>query len=68
MKHRNYKVSFKSYFKPTPQRIKQIGNALFTTAVALSTFSYVLKNETAGMVIFAVGAVGKFLTEFFEEK
>lgn len=68
MEKRKYKIGFKHYFKPTPERIKRLGNALFTTAIAFSTFSYVLQNQTAGMVIFAVGAVGKFITEFFTEE
>ena len=62
-----YKLfSMQHFIAPTPKKIVRIGNAL----VALSMSSggaaaFLSSNKIAGGVIFALGAIGKFLLTFY---
>ena len=58
--------SVKSYYKPTPRKWRKIGDALL--GVSLIAIPSELSGYTwLSISIFALGVVGKFLTNFFSE-
>jgi len=59
------KVSLKSYYKPTPKKMRQIGDTLLLFSLCIST--YFIENPKAMLISSISGAVGKFITNFFTE-
>lgn len=59
--------SWKHFFKPTPKNIARLGNALFMASTSVALPAALMDHPVLAAVIFAVGAVGKFLSQFFTE-
>lgn len=68
----------KNYYKPTPKKWRQIGDAILATSVfitsggllAFDTLSQIFTAKELKIIIgcaFALGVIGKFLTNFFKD-
>ena len=56
-----------NYYAPTPKKWRQLGDALL--AVALMGIPAELAGyKWVGLTLFALGIIGKFLTNFFKEE
>ncbi len=59
-------MKMKSYYKPTPVRMRKLGDALL--GVSLIGIPAELSGYTwVSLSLFAFGIIGKFLTNFFTE-
>jgi len=57
----------KNYYAPTPKKWRQLGDALL--AVSLMGIPAELAGyKWVGLTLFALGIIGKFLTNFFKEE
>ncbi len=61
------KFSWKSYYKPTPKRLRVFGDTLLSTAMIASTFSVFMEKNTVAITIAIIGCLGKFVSNFFTE-
>lgn len=61
------KMSWNNYFKPTPKRIKILGDSLAGSAVFIATISMVNGYEKIAVAVAVIGMVGKFLSNFFAD-
>lgn len=60
-------IGIKNYFKPTPKKIRIIGDSLLATSIFLTGYSLIMDNKTFGIVVLAIGGLGKFLSNLFTE-
>jgi len=71
-------MSLKNYYKPTPKKWRKIGDAFLAVGVfvtsggllAFDTLSQIFSDKELKLIIgiaFALGVLGKFLTNFFKE-
>ena len=58
-------MKFKGYFQPTPKRFRVLGDSL--AAVSLFVAGLNLDNPKLMLISGVIGAVGKFLTNFFTD-
>jgi uncharacterized PurR-regulated membrane protein YhhQ (DUF165 family) len=69
----------KNYYKPTPKKWRQIGDAILGTSVfittggllAFDTLQQIFTPKELKIIIgcaFALGVIGKFLTNFFKSE
>ena len=65
---RTYKFGTKSFFENTPSLFRRIGNMFFSISSLGGTFAFLLEDKKIGFILFAMGAVGKVLTEFFSQE
>jgi hypothetical protein len=65
--NKKYKLSFKGIFEPTPSLFKRIGLALIAAATFGAGLTFVNDDMVFSVVVFALGLIGKFITEFFSE-
>jgi hypothetical protein len=61
------KNMLKNYYKPTPVKWRKLGDALLAVAL-IGIPANLTGHEWIGITLFAVGIVGKFLTNFFTEE
>jgi hypothetical protein len=59
------KFTRKSYYTPTPKKMRQIGDTLLLFSLCVST--YFIENPKAMLISSVSGALGKFLTNFFTD-
>lgn len=57
-----------NYFKPTPKRIRIIGDGLLTISTTLSAYSTLMENKYISISVIIMGLLGKFITNLFAEK
>lgn len=62
------KFSMKSYWLPTPNKMRKIGDALLGVFSITSMSSMIMDNKTLAIVSLILGVVGKVLTNFFGEE
>lgn len=62
------KFSVKSYWAPTPNKMRKIGDALLGVFSITSMSSMFLDNKTLAITSLIIGVVGKVLTNFFGEE
>ena len=60
------KFGTKEYYKPTPQKLRKLGDALLAVSLVAIPVS-LAGNELAGYILLGFGIVGKFLTNYFSE-
>ncbi len=58
---------YKHYFKPTPKRIRIIGDSVVAAATFAASISVLNGHAIAGTIIMIIGAAGKFVSNFFSE-
>ncbi len=56
-----------NYWKPTPKKWRKIGDALLATSTFITGAAIIGNYHTLGLIFLIIGAVGKFLTNFFAE-
>lgn len=64
--HRPRAMKLKNYFKPTPKRFRVIGDSI--AAASLFVAGLNLDHPKLMLLIGVLGAVGKFVTNFFAEE
>ena len=67
METKETKFGWDSYFKPTPQLFRRIGDSLLVACTLASTYTVLQDYKVVTLVILFLGIVGKFMTNFFSE-
>lgn len=62
------KLSWKSYWKPTPKRIRKLADAILAGATLASTYSHIVDYPKVGIAIMVVSVIAKILSNFLEEE
>jgi hypothetical protein len=62
------KFGWKSYFAPTPKRIRIFGDSLAAAGTFGASIAVLNGHPIAGTIIMIVAVVGKFISNFFTEK
>lgn len=62
------KFSFKSYFAPTPKRMRVLGDSLAAAGTFGASIVILNGHPVAGTVIMVVAVIGKFISNFFAEE
>ena len=61
------KFSVKSYWAPTPKKIRKFADALLAGAMTVSTISFAMDHHNIAMVVLITAGIAKFLSNFFGE-
>jgi hypothetical protein len=61
------KATIKGYYKPTPVKMRKLGDALLAVAIAAETTQAIKGHSILMTVIALLGLAGKFLTNFFSD-
>jgi hypothetical protein len=56
-----------SYYKPTPKKWRQLGDALLAVSTFITAQAIVSDMKSIALTAVILGALGKFLTNFFSE-
>jgi len=62
------KFSVKSYWAPTPNKMRKIGDALLGVFSITSMSSMIMDNKALAITSLVIGVLGKVLTNFFGEE
>lgn len=62
------KFKVKSYYQPTPKKMRKIGDALLGASQFLTGYSIVMDEKYLAFTCIAIGTIGKFMTNFFVEE
>ena len=62
------KFKIKSYYQPTPAKLRKIGDALLGASQFLTGYSIVMDEKYLAFACIAIGTIGKFMTNFFVEE
>lgn len=60
-------MKLKNYWKPTPKKWRQFGDALLAMSMYAETQQALEEHTSLLTAIVIVGLIGKFLTNFFSE-
>jgi len=61
------KVGIKEYHKPTPKKLRKLGDALLSVSTAITGAGIASDNDILAYVSLFTGIAGKFLTNMFSE-
>jgi len=61
------KFCLKSYWAPTPKKIRKIADSLLGSAMLLSSFAFVNDYKTIAIVVMITAGVAKFFSNFFAD-
>lgn len=62
------KFSWKSYFEPTPKRMRVFGDSLAAAGTFGASVVILNGHPVAGTVIMVVAVIGKFISNFFKDE
>lgn len=62
------KFKVKSYYQPTPKKMRKIGDALLGASQFMTGYSIVMDEKWLAFICIAIGTIGKFMTNFFVEE
>ena len=62
------KFKIKSYYQPTPAKMRKLGDALLGASQFLTGYSIVMDEKYLAFTCIAIGTIGKFMTNFFVEE
>ena len=64
------KIQFKikSYYQPTPAKMRKLGDALLAASQFLTGYAIVMEEKWLAFTCIAIGTLGKFMTNFFVEE
>jgi hypothetical protein len=62
------KFSKKGYWKPTPKKMRKMGDALLGVFSITSVSSMIMDNKSLAIASLIIGVVGKVLSNFFTEE
>lgn len=57
----------KNYYKPTPKKWRQLGDALLGVSTTITGFAIVEDHKWIAFSALILGVIGKFLTNFFSD-
>jgi len=57
----------KKYYSPTPLKWRKLGDALLAASTTITTYAIYNDMKSIAITALIMGAVGKFLTNFFSE-
>jgi len=66
MEKKSLKFGLSEYSKPTPRKLRRLGDGLLLISTIMTNEAMVTKPVIASVVLIC-GVVGKFLTNFFSE-
>lgn len=61
------KFSWKSYFKPTPKRMRVFGDSLAACGTFGASIAILNGNPIVGTIVMVVAIIGKFISNFFTD-
>lgn len=61
------KITWKSYFEPTPKLIRKLADSILGGATLASTWAFVAEHETAAIITMVAAVVAKILSNFFTD-
>lgn len=61
------KFELSGYYKPTPEKIRKVGDILQYGAQIATGASIVNEKPELGLIVMIVGSIGKILSNFFVE-
>ena len=61
------KFTLKSYWAPTPKKLRKLGDALLGVFTVTSMSSMITDHKTLAITSLIIGVLGKVLTNFFSE-
>jgi hypothetical protein len=67
MEKKSLKFGLAEYSKPTPRKLRRLGDGLLL-ASSLITNELMVTNPAIASITLIVGTIGKFLTNFFSEQ
>ncbi len=56
------------YFKPTPKRLRMLGDALLGVSLFITSSAIATDNDIIAYIALGIGIAGKFCTNFFKEE
>lgn len=56
-----------NYYKPTPKKWRQLGDSLLSVGTFVGSYAAFAEMKWVTIAVFALGVVGKFLTNFFKD-
>lgn len=62
------KFSWKSYFEPTPKRMRVFGDSLAAAGTFGASVVILNGHPVAGTVIMVMAVIGKFISNFFKDE
>lgn len=62
------KFGFKHYFKPTPKRIRVLGDSMAAASVFVSGLAISSGHEKLALCVSIAGWAGKFISNFFTDE
>jgi hypothetical protein len=62
------KFEFGGYYKPTPSKIRKVGDIMQYGAQIATGASIVNNKPELGLIVMIIGAVGKVLSNFFVDE
>lgn len=68
MKKQKMKISFKSYFEPTPKLVRKIADSLLAGATLASTFTFIMDYHKVALSIMVISVVAKVLSNFLSDE
>lgn len=60
-------MTIKNYYKPTPRKWRQLGDALLGVSTFVSASAIATNHDYIAIISLVIGSVGKFLTNFFSD-
>lgn len=67
MENKKLKFGLKEYSKPTPKKLRRLGDGLLLVSTIV-TEEAMTSNPAVASVALLAGVIGKFLTNFFSEQ
>ena len=67
MEKKKLKFGIRHYAKPTPRKLRRLGDGLLLASTILTNEVMIEKPAVASIALLA-GVIGKFLTNFFSEE
>lgn len=61
------KIGVNEYNKPTPNKMRKLGDALLSVSATITTYGIASDNKLVAIIALLSGVAGKFLTNFFSD-
>jgi len=62
------KFKLDGYYKPTPEKIRKVGDIMQYGAQVATGISIVNEKPEIGLIVMIIGSIGKILSNFFVEE
>lgn len=61
-------MQWRSYWRPTPRKWRKLGDSIFAGSTVITGAAIMEEFKLLALITLCIGALGKFLTEFFEDE